>query len=226
MEHFKQLDGSEVYKRNWEVAHNSNVGISMINFGIGSPLAGMVMHCLGYLDQVDAVIMLGLAGGLAEELSVGDFVLPTAAIRDEGTSRHYLHSDVPAEPNFKIQHVIQQTGNEIGIKVRSGIVKTTDYRMWEFDKVFSSLLREQRVVAIDMEISALFSVGYAMGKPVGAVMLVSDMPLMRTGVKTSKSTDNILSEYSASHLELGMKSVENLKKHKVFQAGEVMPFEW
>lgn len=226
VERFKEMGESTVHQRNWEVVHNTELGISMINFGIGSPLAGMVMHCLGYLDQVDAVIMLGLAGGLAEELKVGDFILPSASIRDEGTSHHYLHSDVPAEPNFKIQHVIQQTSNEMGLKVRSGIVKTTDYRMWEFDKGFSTLLREQRVVAIDMEISALFSVGYAMGKPVGAVMLVSDMPLMRSGVKTTNSTDNILKEHSKQHLDLGIQSIKNLEMQGVFRVGEVMPYEW
>ena len=210
----------------WEVVHNKELCCTMINFGIGSPLAGMAMHCLGYLDHVDAVIMLGLAGGVAEELQVGDFVLPTASIRDEGTSSHYLHGEVPALPNFKVQHVIQSTAAEMGLHTRSGIFKTTDYRMWEFDEEFKDLLRIQRVVAIDMEISTLFATGYALGKPIGAVMRISDLPMLRSGVKRSDSTKNFLRDNASEHLTLGLNAIKKLKEERVFQVGEVLPFEW
>jgi AMP nucleosidase len=226
LDRFREMGECTTHKRNWEVVHNKELEVSMMNFGIGSPLAGMAMHCVSYLDQVDAVIMLGLAGGLAEEMQVGDFVLPTASIRDEGTSRHYLQTDVPAEPNFKIQHIIQQSAGDMDIRVRSGIFKTTDYRMWEFDEEFADLLRMQRVVAIDMEIATLFSVGYAMGKPIGALMLISDMPLLRSGVKTTDSTDNILADHSEQHMQIGLKAIENIRNQGVFQVGEVLPFEW
>ncbi len=224
---FKDLGKHKAYSnKNWEVVHNDALDCSIVSFGIGSPLAGMVMHCLGYLDQVDAVIMLGLAGGLAEELQVGDFILPTASIRDEGTSRHYLHSDMPALPNFKVQHIIEKTAKQMKIKTRSGIFKTTDYRMWEFDHEFAKILKEQKVVAIEMEIAALFSVGFSLGKPIGAIMLISDLPLMHSGIKRADSTKEVLSEYCDKHLKLGLNSVKNLKKEDVFQIGEVLPYEW
>lgn len=226
LDKFRDLGPSTTNKRNWEVVHNKELDISIMNFGIGAPLAGMAMHCLSYLDQVDAVIMLGLAGGIAEELKIGDFILPTASIRDEGTSHHYMHSDVPAEPNFKIHHIIAATAKEMGIKTRSGIFKTTDYRMWEFDSDFAEALDRQRVVGIDMEISALFSVGYRMGKPIGAIMLVSDLPLLRSGVKTTNSTDDILQEFCDKHLELGINSANRLRNEGIFEKGEVLPFEW
>jgi AMP nucleosidase len=226
VERFSALGECTRHTKAWDVVHNAALDCSLINFGIGSPLAAMTMHCLGFLDHVDAVIMLGLAGGLAESMKVGDFVLPTASIRDEGTSVHYLHGDVPALPNFKVQHVIQATAQELGIKTRSGIFKTTDYRMWEFDAEFARLLETQRVVAIDMEISCLFSVGYALGKPIGAVMLISDLPLLRSGIKSSGSTKEVLAEHCSRHLELGVRSIQKLREQGVFQAGEVLPYEW
>lgn len=226
IQQFKELGPHTHHSAQWDVVHNKDLGISMVNFGIGSPLSAMVMHCIGYLDHVDAVIMLGLAGGLAEEMKIGDFVLPTASIRDEGTSAHYLHADVPALPNFKVQHIIEQTASEMKIKTRSGIFKTTDYRMWEFDADFAALLGSQRVVAIDMEIAALFSVGYALGKPIGALMLISDLPLMRSGIKTSSSTAEVLAEYCPNHMELGLRTIQNLKKQGIFRLGEVLPYEW
>jgi len=114
----------------------------------------------------------------------------------------------------------------MNIKTRSGIFKTTDYRMWEFDQEFSKLLIEQKVVAIDMEIAALFSVGYALRKPIGAVMLISDLPLLRSGIKRSDTTKEILKEHCTKQLQLGINAVRKLKEEGVFQVGEVLPFEW
>jgi len=225
-ERFKALGPHTERKGNWESVHNEELDCSLINFGIGAPAAAMAMHCLGYLDQVDAVIMLGLAGGLAEEMKMGDLVLPTASIRDEGASRHYLHSDTPAIPNFKVQRIIAQAAAEMGMNPRSGIFKTTDYRMWEFDEEFAALLREQKVVAIDMEIAALFSVGYFLGKPVGALMLISDLPLTRSGIKRADSTREVLEGFCQMQLDLGLRALAKLKEGGVFQLGEVLPFEW
>ena len=226
VDNFKALGAHVSNKANWESVHNEELNCSLINFGIGAPAAAMVMHCLGYLDQVDAVIMLGLAGGLAEEMKLGDIVLPTASIRDEGASQHYLHGDTPALPNFKVQHILAKTAREMDIDTRSGIFKTTDYRMWEFDKEFSRLLKEQKVVAIDMEISALFSVGYALRKPIGAVMLISDLPLRRSGIKRSGSTREFLMEYCRKHLDLGINAAKRINSEGIFQIGEILPFEW
>ena len=223
---FKGLGAHSAHKTAWEVVHSHELDCSLICFGIGSPMAGMVMHCLGYLDHVDSVIMLGLAGGLADEMQVGDFVLPTASIRDEGTSRHYLHADTPALPNFKVQHAIAKAARDMDIRTRSGIFKTTDYRMWEFDERFARVLKDQRVVAIDMEISALFSVGYALGKPVGAIMVISDLPLVHSGIKRSGSTSQILEAFGEKHLQLGIQAHRTLEEDRVFEAGEVLPFEW
>ena len=225
-EKFKALGDFVEHRGNWQSVHVEALDCSMINFGIGAPAAAMVMHCIGYLDQVDAVIMLGLAGGVADEIQLGDIVLPTASVRDEGASRHYLQGDTPALPNFKVQRVIAQAAREMGLKTRSGVLKTTDYRMWEFDQDFSQLLKEQKVVAIDMEISAIFSVGYALRKPVGAAMLVSDLPMIRSGIKRAESTRELLESHGDLQLQLGLASLNKLKEEGVFRRGEVLPFEW
>ncbi len=57
-----------------------------------------MIHCLAYLDHLKSVIMLGMCGGIDDTLEVGDFVVPSAAIRGEGTSRHYLPREFPAIP--------------------------------------------------------------------------------------------------------------------------------
>ena len=62
----------------------------MIDFGIGSPQAALVVNCLAYLDNLKSVIMLGMCGGIDDILEEGNFLVASAAIRGEGTSRHLL----------------------------------------------------------------------------------------------------------------------------------------
>ncbi len=110
---FRALGDHVHHQQTWESVHNDELDCSVVCFGIGSPAAAMVMHCLGYLDQVDA-----------------------------------------------------------------------------------------------------------------AIMLVYDLPLLRTGIKRSDSTREILETFCGKHLDLGVRAVENLKKDKVFKIGEVLSFEW
>ncbi|MFT5621998.1 MAG: AMP nucleosidase, partial [Flavobacteriaceae bacterium] len=60
-------------------------GITIINFGMGSPNAATVIDCLSAIKP-KGVLFLGKCGGLKKKNELGDFVLPIAAIRGEGTS--------------------------------------------------------------------------------------------------------------------------------------------
>lgn len=191
---FASLANSKVQGFNWKVSHWKEKNLSIIDFGIGSPVAGMAMDTLTYVDP-RAVLMLGLCGGIDDELEIGDYIIPTASIRDEGTSDHYLHPDVPAMPSFRVNRHISREIHERGLEYKSGIMKTTDYRMWEFNERFIQELKEQRVIAIDMEIATLFAVAYAKGVPIGALMLVSDMPLKKEGIKTKESSKEVFEKY-------------------------------
>jgi len=130
----------------------------MIDFGIGSPQAALLINCLAYLDGLKAVVMLGMCGGIEDTLEVGDFVIASAAIRGEGTSRHYLPTEFPAIPTSSVNRYCVGAVRKIGLTPRCGIVYTTDRRLWEFDNEFVAYLRKQRILAIDMELATLFSV--------------------------------------------------------------------
>ena len=95
---------------------------------------------------------------------------------------------------------------------KSGIMHTTDYRMWEFDQEFIKYILKHRIIAIDMEIATLFSVGYALNVPTAALMLVSDLPLRKGGIKSKDSAKEIFKTYTEQHLEIGIKIIEQMKK--------------
>jgi AMP nucleosidase len=189
--------------------HSPKDGVSIINFSIGSPTAALIIECLQVLNPT-AVLLLGMCGGLHRSLKKGDFIVPTAAIRDEGVSHHFLPRQCPALPTFKVQKFVSQIIVEKGLDYRTGVVHTTDYRFWEFNDKFKAELYHERALAIDMETATLFVVGFASKVPIGALLLVSDLPLKRGGIKTKKSAGSVFKNYTDLHLEIGIKSMSEI----------------
>jgi AMP nucleosidase len=191
------------------VVHSKRAGVSIIDFSIGSPTAALIIELLAVIDP-KAVLLLGMCGGLHRSLKVGDFILPTAAIRDEGGSKHFMPSQVPALPTFKVQKFVSQILVEKGLDYRTGVVHTTDYRFWEFSDKFKAQLYEERALAIEMESATLFVGGFASKVPIGALLLVSDLPLRRGGIKTKKSAKAVFRKFTDLHLEIGIKSMSEI----------------
>jgi len=191
------------------VKHSARMGVSLVNFSVGSPVAALIIEVLATAEP-KATLFLGMAGGLHRSLEVGDFILPTAAIRDEGASRHFMPPQVPALPTFKVQKFISQIIVERGLDYRTGVVHSTDYRFWEFDERFKQQLYDERALAIDMETATLFSVGFASKVPIGALLLVSDLPLKRGGIKTRDSARAVFREFTDRHIEVGIEAMSQI----------------
>ncbi len=183
--------------------------ISMIHFGMGSPNAASVMDLLSAVKP-EAVLFLGKCGGLKHVNSLGDFILPIAAIRGEGTSNDYLPREVPALPAFNLQKAISTTIRDFGRDYWTGTVYTTNRRVWEYDEYFKEYLKKIRCMAIDMETATIFTVGFANSIPSGALLLVSDQPMLPEGVKTENSDLKITRDYAELHLDIGIESLKQL----------------
>jgi AMP nucleosidase len=189
-------------------------GITVINFGMGSPNAATIMDLLGAVNP-KACIFLGKCGGLKKKAGVGELVLPIAAIRGEGTSNDYFPSEVPALPAFNVQKVISSVILESNRNYWTGTVYTTNRRVWEYDDVFKEYLHKTRALAIDMETATIFSVGFANEIPTGAVLLVSDQPMVASGIKTEKSDKMVTEKYSVEHLRIGIESLKQIITEKI-----------
>lgn len=183
--------------------------ITIINFGMGSASAATCMDLLSSIKP-KAVLFLGKCGGLKKKNQVGDFVLPIAAIRGEGTSNDYFPPEVPALPAFALQKAISTTIRDFNCDYWTGTCYTTNRRVWEHDEEFKEYLNKIRAMAIDMETATIFTVGFANGIPTGALLLVSDQPMTPEGVKTSASDDKVTSNFVDQHLEIGIKSLKQL----------------
>lgn len=210
LDRFMKIPGSRYTKGSaMNAAHNKELGVSIVNFSIGSPTAALIIELLSVVEP-KAVLFLGMCGALHRSLKVGDFILPMAAIRDEGASRHFMPPQVPALPTFKIQKFVSEMIVEKGLDYRTGVVHTTDYRFWEFNDQFKETLYAERAIAIDMECASLFVAGFASRVPIGALLLVSDLPLRRGGIKTKKSARKVFREFTDLHLEIGIKAMSEI----------------
>jgi AMP nucleosidase len=183
--------------------------ITIINFGMGSPGAATIMDLLTAIKP-KAALFLGKCGGLKKRNKLGDLILPIAAIRGEGTSNDYLPPEVPALPAFALQKAISTTIREYGVDYWTGTVYTTNRRVWEHDAVFKEYLQKIRAYAIDMETATIFSVGFYNKIPTGALLLVSDQPMVSEGVKTAESDLKITAEYVENHIRIGIDSLKQL----------------
>ena len=184
-------------------------GITIINFGMGSATAATVMDLLTAIEP-KAALFLGKCGGLKKKNLIGDLILPIAAIRGEGTSEDYFPSEVPALPSFALQKAVSTTIRDHDSDYWTGTVYTTNRRVWEHDEEFKRYLEKVRAMAIDMETATIFTVGFYNEISTGALLLVSDQPMIPEGVKTEESDKKVTQQYVDKHLQIGIDSLKQL----------------
>jgi AMP nucleosidase len=190
-------------------AATSADGLTMINFGIGSANAATIMDLLSAV-RPKGVLFLGKCGGLKHSSEIGHFILPIAAIRGEGTSLDYFPPEVPALPSFKLHKFVSNILLDSAQDYRTGVVYTTNRRMWEHDNDFRTRMQDMTCIAVDMETATLFIVGHYNQIARGALLLVSDVPLTPDGVKTEASDQKVTQMWAELHLDLGIRAMATI----------------
>lgn len=206
---FAEITGAKVEGLDKPMPHATHDGITIINFSMGSANAATIMDLLSAI-QPKAVLFLGKCGGLKKKNELGDLILPIAAIRGEGTSDDYLPPEIPALPAFSLQKAVSTTIRDYNLDYWTGTVYTTNRRVWEHDDDFKDYLRSLRCMGIDMETATIFVTGFANEIPTGALLLVSDRPMIEEGVKTSTSDKKVTEKFVDVHVKLGIDSLKQL----------------
>jgi AMP nucleosidase len=209
---FAEWNNVEVVGVDMPMPNATANGITIINFGMGSANAATIMDLLSAIEP-EAALFLGKCGGLKKKNELGDLILPIAAIRGEGTSDDYFPAEVPALPAFSLQKAISTTIRNHNKDYWTGTVYTTNRRVWEHDEEFKTYLRSIRAMGIDMETATIFSTGFYNGIPTGALLLVSDQPMISTGVKTTESDKKITLNFVDEHLQIGIDALNELKNN-------------
>lgn len=189
----------------FKVAHSVEEKITILDFKIGSPAAALVVDLCAYLP-IKAALLLGMCGGLRKNYTIGNYFVPLAGIRGEGTSDFYFPTQIPAMANFLVQKVVTNVLEKANKAYHIGITHTTNKRFWEFNRSFKEQLEISRAQAIEMECATLFTASYYYKLPLGALLLISDLPLAPSGegIKTKKSSAEVYTAHTATHVELGV----------------------
>ena len=209
---FSRLMNAPIVGQDRSMPNATGDGITMINFGMGSANAATVMDLLSAVAP-KAVLFLGKCGGLKRKNQIGDLVLPIAAIRGDGTSNDYLLPEVPALPAFSLQRAISTIIRDLACDYWTGTVYTTNRRVWEHDDEFKAYLRKTRSMAIDMETATIFAAGFANSIPTGALLLVSDQPMVPEGVKTEDSDRRVTDAFVERHVQIGIEALRLIRRH-------------
>ncbi len=210
IEMFATKFGVEILGKDKPMQSATAENITIINFGMGSAMAATVMDLLSAVTP-KAVLFLGKCGGLKKNTQIGDLILPIAAIRGEGTTNDYLVPEVPALPSFRLQKAVSASIVQHQKDYWTGTVYTTNRRVWEHDEKFKEYLRNTRAMGIDMETATLFVVGFTNKIPKGALLLVSDNPMIPEGIKTSESDKKVTAQFAQQHLAIGIDALVELR---------------
>ncbi len=212
VEYFAQINNVPVVGKDKAMPNATADGITIINFSMGSANAATIMDLLSAITP-KACLFLGKCGGLKKKNQIGDYILPIAAIRGEGTSDDYFPKEVPALPAFTLQRAVSTTIREFNRDYWTGTVYTTNRRVWEHDEDFKNYLRKIRAMAVDMETATLFITGFHNKISTGALLLVSDQPMIPEGVKTDKSDNAVTKNFVEEHIKIGIASLQEIKNN-------------
>ncbi|TAG51499.1 MAG: AMP nucleosidase [Cytophagales bacterium] len=210
VEKFAERFSAPIFGRDKAMQTSTSENLTIINFGMGSPMAATIMDLLTAINP-KAVLFLGKCGGLRKITKIGDLILPIAAVRGEGTSNSYMPVEIPALPSFRLQMAVSATIKKYELDYFTGMCYTTNRRVWEHDEEFKEYLQKIRALCIDMETATIFITGFANKIPHGALLLVSDNPMTPEGVKTEESDKTVTQNYVLNHLNIGIDSLIELR---------------
>ncbi|MCI5051957.1 MAG: AMP nucleosidase [Simkaniaceae bacterium] len=189
------------------VCHSPKEEISFIDFKIGSTAAALVVDLCSFLP-IKSAILLGMCAGLRRRYEIGEYLLPIASIRGEATSDFYFEKDVPALSNFLIQRAASEVLEKNERAYHVGITYTTNMRFWEFNEEFKEKLIKSKAQGLELECATLFAAAYRRQLTLGALLVISDMPLNKNGVKTKRSAKFVFDNFMDDHIEMGVKIIK------------------
>ena len=151
--------------------HDHSIGL-LHPVGPGAPIVAAAMEEL-IAFGVQRFISIGLAGGLQPDLHPGDIVICDRALRDEGTSYHYLPPARSVDANPALVQQISAAFETRQIAHSIGASWTTDAPYRETRRKVETY-RAEGVKTVEMEAAALFAVGQRLNVPTAAVFVIGD----------------------------------------------------
>jgi AMP nucleosidase len=190
---------------------DNNLGISLVNIGVGPSNAKTITDHIAVL-RPDAMIMVGHCGGLRNHQEIGDFVLASGYMRNDGVMDDLVPFNVPIIPNYLLNIFLKTVLDELSLNYRLGTVYTTANRNWEFAKKMTvAQIHVSRSIAIDMESATVATNGFRYRIPSATLLCVSDKPLHGMP-KLTNAAQSFYQNSKEKHLEVVIRAIEMSKQ--------------
>lgn len=185
-------------------------GVSLVNIGVGPSNAKTITDHVAVL-RPDAMVMVGHCGGLRNHQEIGDFVLATGFMRDDGVLDGILPLNIPITPNYLLNVYLKEVLDKHDRNHRMGTIYTTGNRNWEFIKRRTvEKIHMSRSVAIDMESATVATNGYRYRIPNTTLLCVSDKPL-HGKPKLSDDAQEFYEDSKKMHIEMVIEALSIAK---------------
>lgn len=189
-----------------------NNGVTLINIGVGPSNAKTITDHVAVL-RPDAMVMVGHCGGLRNHQDIGDFVLATGFMRDDGVLNDILPINIPITPNYLLNVYLKEVMDKYNRSHRLGTVYTTANRNWEFIKKRTvEQIHMSRSIAIDMESATVATNGYRYRIPNATLLCVSDKPL-HGKPKLSNEAQSFYEDSKEMHLKMVIEALDMCKSN-------------
>lgn len=190
---------------------DNNKGVTLINIGVGPSNAKTITDHVAVL-RPDAMIMVGHCGGLRNHQDIGDFVLATGFMRDDGVLDNILPLNIPITPNYLMNVFLKEVLDKYNRNHRMGTIFTTANRNWEFIKRRTvEQIHMSRSIAVDMESATVATNGYRYRIPNATMLCVSDKPL-HGKPKLSDDAQEFYEDSKQLHVEMAVEVLNMCKE--------------
>lgn len=190
---------------------DNNKGVTLINIGVGPSNAKTITDHVAVL-RPDAMVMVGHCGGLRNHQEIGDFVLATGFMRNDGVLDNILPLNIPITPNYLLNVYLKEVLDKYSRNHRMGTIFTTANRNWEFIKRRTvEKIHMSRSIAVDMESATVATNGYRYRIPNATMLCVSDKPL-HGKPKLSDDAQEFYEDSKQLHVEMAVKVLNMCKE--------------
>ena len=169
----EQLDSYEevAYNREYRVIKGMyrNVPITAISTGIGGPSAAIAMEeliaCGGKY-----FIRVGSAGAMNSRIKLGELVICSGAVREDGATKSYVIPEYPAIADVKLTSLMINTCQELGYTYHYGIVRSHDTLYTAHDEQLREYWNKRNIISSDMETSTILTLAQLKGVKAGSIL--------------------------------------------------------
>lgn len=191
------------------------IKVLVTSTGIGGPSTAIAVEELKNIG-VNALIRIGSCGALQSNIKLGDLILATGAVRNDGASKSYIESSYPAVPDINLLTIIINTASELKYKYHCGIIRSHDSFYTDTEQAIDSFWSDKGILASDMESASLMVVGSLRGLRTASILnvVVENNSGLEDGINNYVDGENKTSQGEETEIILALESIARLASIK------------